>query len=393
MPPPATRIDRPTSAPIIAGTPSESLRWSGWIEERLGDGRLALKSRWSDPLVTGRIVERFEQRHGGVPVYGAEVVLQRRGDTLEAVFGATEEITVGEGGPAMTPASARRAIEHAAAISLPRDREPSLFIVRQPDGGATRAYCDRVLAHEGPRTVCVDSGDGRPALTLDETRRQARQGNRHLVYRLEDDESIVGYVNGLTPLSARDLAVPEAGSTAEAVRDHQAVLATAWMDRFGIGDLIESRPIVTIVRPAGGKLPGPMYLGRGVLQYPEGSVLKDDEGRGRVAHELSHVLIDRSSRLLPVGEAATLEEDFAILMEELAAGRRRADAGPVRTAFWDAADDMPAERARIEHAFVRAFTRLIPRAATPALARAAVLSAYAGLGGSADRLAESWRAR
>ena len=394
-PMPAPRVngpDRPTSAPIIAGTPLESRRWSGWLDERLRDGRLALKSRWSDPLVAGRIVERLEQRLDGVPVYGYEVVVQRRGDTLEAVFGAIAEIIVGDSGPAMTPASARRAIEHAAGISLPRDREPSLFIVRQPDGGGVRGYCDRVLAREGPRTVCVDAGDGRPALMLDETRRQARQGNRHPVYRLEDDESIVGYVNGLIPLSARDQAAPEAGSTAEAVRDQQAALAAAWAERYGLGDLMESR-IVAIVRPAGGRLPVPMYLGRGVLLYPDGSVTKNEEGRGRVAHELSHVLIDRSSGLLPVGEAATLEEDFAVLMEELAAGRRRADAGPVRTAFWDAADDMPGERARIEHAFVRAFTRLVPRGATPALMKAAVLSAYTGLGGSADRLAETWRTR
>ena len=382
--PPANRADRPTSAPIIAGTPSESGRWSGWLDERLRDGRLALKSRWSDPVVVGRIVERLEQRIDGIPVFGGEVVVQRRGDALEAIFGVLNEMPVREGRPAMTPASARRAIEQAAGISLPRDREPPPVIVPQPDGRGLRAYCERVLMREGPRTICVDAADGRTVMLLDETRRQARQSDRRAspVFRLDDDESIIGYVNGVTPLSSRDLAVPDPGSTAEAVRDQQAAMIAIWADRYGVDDLIAARPIVSIVRADRGGALRPMYLGRGALLYPEGSVANNEAGRGRVAHELAHALIDRSSSLLPLGEATLLEEDFAALMEELATGRRGEDAGVVRTAFWRAADADTSERPRLEQAFVRAFTRLLPRAATRELARAATLSAYIHLGGS-----------
>ena len=390
--PPANRVDRPTSAPIIAGTPSESSRWSGWLDERLRDGRLALKSRWSDPVVAGRIVERLEQRIDGIPVFGGEVVVQRRRDALEAIFGALNEMPVREGLPSMTPASARRAIEQAGGISLPRDREPSPVVVPQPDGRGLRAYCERVLMREGPRTICVDAAEGRTVMLLDETRRQARQLDRRAspVFRLDDDESLIGYVNGLTALSSRDQAAAEPGTMADAVRSLQSVVMAEWMERYGLGGLIDPRPMVAIVRPARGWIAAPMYLGRGVLVYPDGSIRNDDTGRGRVAHELAHAIIDRASRLLPLGEAAALEEDFAALMEELASGRRLPDAGAVRQPFWSAADAMPPERARLEQAFVRAFVGLLPAAATRDLARAATLRAYADLGGSAGRLADQW---
>jgi hypothetical protein len=127
--------------------------------------------------------------------------------------------------------------------------------------------------------------------------------------------------------------------------------------------------------------------------YADGSVSGDPAGRGLVAHEVAHVLVDRSSRLLPIDESRALEEEFATLMEELARGDRLPDAGPVRAAFWNAVDAMPQERLRLEQAFVRAFIRLLPSAATPPLARAAVLTAYADLGGSAERLATAWRER
>jgi Heparinase II/III-like protein/Fungalysin/Thermolysin Propeptide Motif len=384
-------------SPVSAGTAAEAGRWRSWIDERLRDGRLAIRSRWSDPQSVGRVVERLEQRVGGVPVYGGEVVVKRQDDTVTSMFGALSDVRVEDAGPPMTRMAARQAIEHAAGVQLPREREPSLVVVSRAEGGeiGARAYCDRLLARDGPRTICVDAAEGRVLFTLDETRRRTARAARRQkppVFWLEDDESIVGYVNGIARVSARDRA-DRGGRKAEALEGHQSEVLSLWAERYGLGDVIRTGPIVALLRPSGGRLMPPMYLGRSVMLFADAGGSDAVIERAQVAHELAHVLIDRSSRLLPIGESAALEEEFARLLEELTLGRRLADDRPLRAAFWAAVEKAPDEKQRLEQAVVHAFVRLLPPAATSALARAATLTAYADLGGDPQALAAVWPAR
>jgi Heparinase II/III-like protein/Fungalysin/Thermolysin Propeptide Motif len=396
----STSLTAMSFSPVSAGTPAEARRWRSWIDERLRDGRLAVRSRWSDPLEAGRVVERLEQRAGGVPVYGGEVVIQRQDDTVTSMFGALSDVSVEDSGPPMTRMAARQVIEQAAGVQLPRDREPALVIVPRAEGASLRgggmgirAYCDRVLARAGPRTICVDATDGRTVFTLDETRRRSIRAARRQkppVFWLEDDDSIVGYVNGVARVSSRDRVDRGGGRRLEALEGQQSAILAAWTERYGLGDVIRSGPIVAILRPAGGKLLPPMYLGRSVMLFADAGGPGNDIEQRHVAHELAHVLIDRSSRLLPVGESAELEEEFARLMEELTLGRRPAGDGPLHEVFSAAVENAPGERQRLEQAFVRAFVRLLPPATTSALVREATLAAYADLGGDPQVLARIW---
>jgi hypothetical protein len=199
-------------------------------------------------------------------------------------------------------------------------------------------------------------------------------------------------VNGVARVSARDRA-DRGGRRVEALEGHQSEILSLWAERYGLGDVIRTGPIVALLRPSGGRLMPPMYLGRSVMLFADARGSDAGIERAQVAHELAHVLIDRSSRLLPIGESAALEEEFAWLLEELALGRRLADDGPLRAAFWTAVERAPDERQRLEQAVVRAFVRLLPPAATSALARAATLTAYADLGGDPQALAAVWPAR
>jgi hypothetical protein len=310
------------------------------------------------------------------------------------MFGALSDVRVEAAGPPMTRMAARQAIEHAAGVQLPREREPALVVVSRAEGSGigARAYCERLLARDGPRTICVDAEQGRVVFTLDETRRRTEGAARRQkppVFWLEDDESIVGYVNGVARVSARDR-VDRGGRKIEALEGHQSEILSLWAERYGLGDVIRTGPIVALLRPPGGGLMPPMYLGRGVMLFGDGG---DSIERDQVAHELAHVLIDRSSRLLPIGESAALEEEFATMMEELAVGRRLADNGPLRAAFWRAVERAPGERQRLEQAFVRAFVRLLPPVPTVALARDAVLATYGDLGGDSDLLTRAWPPR
>jgi hypothetical protein len=381
------------STVISAVTPPSLAKWQGWLEQRIDEGRLTLRHRVTDPLAPGRVVERFDQRLDGLPVFGHDVVAERIGDRVTAVFGVVSDSRVDRAGVDLTADQARRAIERAAGIELPRTRKPLLTVAPRGDGTAARAYCDRVMTHDGPRTMCVDAASGSLLASVDEARTQAGQRDTPAarVYQVEDADSIVGYVNGLVSLSSRELAGTEPGSPGEAIGRHQAELVARWSSQYGVGDLLGRQPVVSIVRFEAERMPDAEYVGRGVMLFIQGRNSRPPD-RSHVAHELAHVLIDRSSRLRIDGESGELEEGFAQLMAELAGPTSpTAGSGVMRGWFHSAATALPQDRLRIERAFVRAFTRLLPSAATRDLARAAIVTAYEGLGGAGDALRRALR--
>lgn len=378
---------------LVARTPSQVARWSGWLDERVAEGSLKRLSRLSDPLVPGRTIERFAQHVDGIPVFGRQVVVQRDPNTITSLFGEVAGLKPRRHGPPISPAAARATLEAIAGVQLPRNREPPLVILAAEHGDGVLAYCDRVMNTAGPQTICLDAVTAEPLRVFDETRRQARAGGGVApIYRLEDEDSLVEVMNGVATLSPRELAGEEPGGAAEIVYEQQAAITAAWAARYGVADLLlNPREIVTIVRPAAmGRVPAPSYLGRGVVLYREGDVVRGPAGRGVVAHELAHALIDRSSGLLPLAESRLLEEDFATLLAEWAAGRREPGGGPIRDPFWRLIGTDPDARELLEQAVVRAFTRLLPPSATTSLAREAVIASYADLGGEAADVARAW---
>jgi hypothetical protein len=378
---------------LAARTPSEVARWAGWLDARVAEGSLKRVSRLSDPLVAGRTIERLAQHVDGIPVFGRQVIVQRDAHTITSLFGDMARVERRQRGQPIPPAVARRAIEATAGVQLPRDREPSLVIVAGEDAGGVLAYCDRVMTLAGPQTICLDAATAEPLRIFDETRRQARAGRGGApIYYLEDEDSLVEVMNGVAALSPRELAGDEEGGAAEIVSEHLAAITAAWAGRYGVADLLSNpREIVTIVRPAGTRgVAAPSYLGRGVVLFREGDVVRGPGGRAVVAHELAHALIDRSSGLLPLAESRLLEEDFATLLSEWAAGRREPGGGPIRDPFWRSIAIDPGARERFERAVVRAFTRLLPPSATTSLAREAVIASFVDLGGEAAAVVRAW---
>lgn len=392
-PPPESLTRRGTS--ISATTPREAARWQRWIETGLRDDRLRVRDRTADTLVPGRVIERLAVLADGVPVFGREVVVQRSGGAIRSAFGIAGWTEAVDTGPEISSSHARRAIERLADIELPVSRDPALVLLPQEGAAGVRAYCERIMSAGGPRTVCVDASRGERVLVRDETRAQGTRAEQitAAVYRLDDDDSIIGFVNGVVSLSRRELAVAEPGSTAEAIHHHQQTIIQTWHGRYGVADLIGARrpPVTAIVRPPDGASARPAsYLGHGVILYADRRVKADAAGRALVAHELGHVLVERSSGLIAEGESGALEEEFATLLGELAANQREGTPGELRRAFWSAVELMPSERLRLERAFVRGICRLLPPGATVSLARAAILTAYADLGGRSERLEQVW---
>jgi thermolysin len=57
------------------------------IESMIGSGKLRLTERHDDPLVPGRVHERYQQSYEGIPVLGADITQQRRNGQVISAFG------------------------------------------------------------------------------------------------------------------------------------------------------------------------------------------------------------------------------------------------------------------------------------------------------------------
>ena len=99
--------------------------WSPRIDAMLRDGRLDIGRSERDPMISGRVHERLEQRHDGLPVFGAQVVRQMIGRTTVSVFGRFfEGVSLPTTDPVIASVDAARIAERAggagAAAGEPR---------------------------------------------------------------------------------------------------------------------------------------------------------------------------------------------------------------------------------------------------------------------------------
>ena len=83
--PVATRLPH---AVVAAATSADAVgAWTTRISSMLRDGRLDIGRVDEDTMLPGRTHERLVQRFNGLPVFGAEVVRQLSGSTVETIFG------------------------------------------------------------------------------------------------------------------------------------------------------------------------------------------------------------------------------------------------------------------------------------------------------------------
>jgi hypothetical protein len=73
----------------VSATAARDVReWDTQITRMLRDDQIRSRAEDADPLVEGRTVERLDQYHRGVRVFGGELVRQAEGGQTVSVFGA-----------------------------------------------------------------------------------------------------------------------------------------------------------------------------------------------------------------------------------------------------------------------------------------------------------------
>ena len=150
----------------------------GWDQNVTGwwrDAQLERVSVQADPLVPNRIVERFKQRHRGVPVFGGDLVRELNGfGQAEAIFGVFYPDVDVDVTRAM-PADRAADVLTLAGKGVISPSDPPTLEVLPTAGGYRLAWTARVfpLLSTGVSRVFVDAESGSVLFSYDDAQTQS----------------------------------------------------------------------------------------------------------------------------------------------------------------------------------------------------------------------------
>lgn len=374
--PPGTAARASAVRVRVAGG-SDLSAWDGYIAQRLQAGTLRTRRVDVDPTFPDRLVERFQEYHGGVPVWGSEIVRDSARGISSAIFGEISPELAVDPSPRLTMPDAERRFWVLGGSDAVLLQAIELTVLPQPDA-ARLAYHTVLAAGGGVQRLFIDAHTGAELLRYSEVQSQSAVGSgtsalgqlkKMSVFQQgsqfqADDRlrppSLRTYdmrgnlsrakavVDAGAPFLASDLAADADNVwTDPAVVDGHANVGFVYdffyfrFGRRGFDD--RDRPITVIVNPTTqqGALTLPSAdLGKwaanafwcgscgpaatGVLVFGNGLPPNFTLG-GRfysyfagaldiVAHEYAHGVIDSSSRLIYVNESGALNEAFSDVM-------------------------------------------------------------------------------
>jgi Zn-dependent metalloprotease len=346
------------------------------VQERAGTLRVIQIER--DPSLPVRTVERLQQYHQGVPVWGAEVVRDSDGGVPISIFGELSAAFTLDTQPGLTPALAGQTILSRAPSGAALLRPVDLVVLRVGSGEHHLAYTSVVSGGNRVNRVFVDAISGAELSRYSSIQTQSAVGtgrgvvgdDKKMSVRLQagaylaDDDlrppvlttfDMRGSLNRAlfvlvgAPLFVSDIAVDSDNNWTDvaAVDAHTHVGWTYdyYFKRHGRRGLDNrDRPLISLINgvtqqdslnldpedfgffavnafwcdscgPAG---VGTMYFGNGFpLPYVDGLGRNWTYLAGSldvVTHEMTHGVISSSSNLLPENEPGALNEAFADIM-------------------------------------------------------------------------------
>ena len=365
----------PSTLQIRATSLDDLRRWDSYVSARERAGELKIVRVDRDPSIAGRAIERLQQYHQGVPVWGAQVVRDASSGVAESIFGEISAPLTIATDPVLSLNDARTHLLDSAGATLLR--QPQLVVLPMAGGEARLAYSG-VVSSDGVFRVFIDAKGGAELLRYSEIQTQsavgtgvglngdtkklsmAQQAGQYVADDRLRPPSLTTYdmradlgrlfslLNGFVPFAPSDVA-----SDADNVwTDVSAVDAHAHIGwtydyyfkrhgRHGLDD--HDRPIVTLINgvtPEGAvTLPissqysinafwcdacgpggvGTMYFGNGIpanyyLVSSGQNVVQLAGALDVAAHELTHGVTSASSNLIYLNESGALNESFSDIM-------------------------------------------------------------------------------
>ena len=525
-PVPAAQTAVPASgrAATIASANAPALRhWDAVTQTMLRSGELRVRQVRDDTQLPGRVIERADQYHRGVRVFGADISRQidAQGVVL-SVFGHVYDGIAVPVDPGLTSEEVRTRVAALAGTAQAEDNTPELMVLPR-DGGASFRLAWRMRAVTEQADIVqyfLDASSGDVLMAYSDRQTQSAVGRATGVLGDSKKISVTGssgsftardllrpplvetddmkgdpfrtfaYLAGIVQLGAADVAADADNNwTDGAVNDahvYSGFTYDYYFKRFGRRGLdnnnIRIRSLINPVRRTQADLSqffnrfpdffvNAFYAGGGVMVYgvglPPGFTLGGQSWNHLagaidvVGHELTHGVTQFTSDLIYQNESGALNEAFSDMMgtsiefffQPAGSGDLRADylcaedvvkpggirslenpqaygdpdhysrrflgtadnggvhinSGIANQAFYLAIESGTnrtsglavqgvgaANRDQIEKVFYRAFTQMLPRNATFALARAATIQAAIDLFGTnsnAERaVTQAWTA-
>jgi bacillolysin len=341
------------------------------VTRMLRGGDLRLRERLADKLVAGRFIERADQYHQGVRVFGADVARQTAASQTVSVFGTVYDDIAIDPRPAIGESAARAAIETHTGLAVGRARGGELVILPLPSGTYALTWKIRAAVAGDIREYFVDAltgavifeysdlqtqnAVGRATGVLGDSKKistQSASGGFNLTDGLRppsirtydmkgNPERVFSVVNGFTVLGAADLAADTDNVWTDGAAADAHVYTGLTYDyyfrtyaRKGLNDAnISMRMLVHPVNLADfgayastypTMFANAFYAGAGYMVLGEGlpaNVTSNGRSWNRlagaldiVAHEITHGVTDYTSNLIYLNESGALNESFSDIM-------------------------------------------------------------------------------
>ena len=333
------------------------------VDAMLTGGRLNISSVHDDTMIAGRAIERLDQFHEGLPVFGGQVVRQMDGRAIVSVTGRLYESLDVDVTPSIPAARANEIAVAAAGAGASIRGETTLGIL-PVESGYRLVYHMVVLSSWAIRDVYVDAGTGEIVLTINGIHTQAAIGQGNGIFgtirKMSTNRTSTTFqaVDKLRPGEAFTLAFP--GTPArlnfflETLALFNSDVATAsdnvWTDgptvdahvfqgwvydyyfkRFGRRGMDDRNiEVDAIVHPlsrseanrqppevVGTYINNAFYCCEGILMFGDGDGRLFNflaGGFDVVAHEWTHGVTDFSSGLIYRDESGALNEAFSDIM-------------------------------------------------------------------------------
>lgn len=151
--------------------------WDTFVADELRAGDLRLRSVVIDPLLPTRVVERFDQFHSGVQIWGADIVRDSEGGVPQSIFGeiASPDLTLPTD-PTLSVEDARVALLRLGGTNALLLVGPELVVSRLDSGEYRLAYTAVISGNGDVIRAFVDAQTGRELMRYSEIHRQQAVG-------------------------------------------------------------------------------------------------------------------------------------------------------------------------------------------------------------------------
>jgi bacillolysin len=183
------------------------------IDAMLSDGQLDIAAISDDTMIPGRAVERLDQFHEGLPIFGGQVARQMDGRAIVSVTGRLYEAVDVDLTASISPERATA----LAADSVGRGanvRGETILGILPVDGAYRLVYRMRILSDWGIRNVYVDADSGDVLLSVNGIQTQMAIGQGNSIFgtlrKMSTNQTASTYeaVDKLRPAEAFTLAFP-----------------------------------------------------------------------------------------------------------------------------------------------------------------------------------------